>query len=82
MIKPLVRSFGDGVKTSFDFRSMKHACVIARIAMAHGIKGGNNDGEYLINDCYEYLTRNRFRKPADYGMAQGHIRIVDGKQLA
>lgn len=75
MIKPLVRSFGDGVKTSFDFRSMKHACVIASVAMAHGINA-------QAHDCYEYLTRHRFKKPFDYGMAQGHIRIVDGKQVA
>jgi len=75
MIKPLVRSFGDGVKTSFDFRSMKHAVVIASVARAYGI----NAQAY---DCYEYMARNRFSKPADYGMAQGHIHIVDGQQVA
>ena len=75
MIKPLVRSFGDGVKTAFDFRSMKQAYVIASVAMAHGISA-------QAYDCYEYMANNRFKNPADYGMAQGHIRIVDGKQVA
>jgi hypothetical protein len=64
---PYVPTFGDRVPDAWDTRSMKAAIAVASVAQANGCIHAE------AWDCYEHMSKNRFKNGLAYSFTHGHI---------